>query len=99
MYLHYAQVACTNVVKTASDAGWGTIPAEATHVELQCAASAGGINYTMDDVTVPGDQRGMYLAAAHPPKLFTITDFKRIKFVSVDAASSHLHAHFIGRQT
>lgn len=97
MYIGYAQVACTTTVKTVSD--FPTVPAEATHVELQCAASAGGINYTMDNVTSPGDQRGMFLSAAHPPKLFEIADFKRIKFVSVDGASSHLHAHYIGRQT
>lgn len=94
MYLHYQQVDCTLVVQTASSF---SVPAEATHVELQAIDTA-DVNYTMDNTTDPGASRGMILRATDPPKLFEIADFKRIKFCA-EAGTASLHAHFIGRQT
>ena len=95
MYIGYQQVEVAQVVKDVT--AFTLMPAGTQMVELQCAASAGSVAYTMDGATSPGAQRGMFLAAGHPPKAFRIEDFKRIKFVCVDDSPTHLHAHFIGR--
>lgn len=92
MYLHFQQVGCTVAPLTASEF---TVPAEATHVELQAQDTA-DVNYTMDNVSNPGSSSGMILRSTDPPKLFLIEDFKRIRFCSSSGTSS-LHAHFIGR--
>lgn len=94
MYIHFQQVDCMVAVQTVSAF---SVPAEATHVELQAQDTA-DVNYTMDNATNPGASRGMILRSTDPPKLFAIADFNRIKFCA-EAGTTSLKAHFIGRQT
>lgn len=95
MFLSYQRVDATATVKTAADL---TIPAKATHVELQ--ADGGDVLYTMDDTTSPSTAApaGMRLQNGLRPETFLIEDLKRIKFVGEAATGSALSLHyFAGR--
>ena len=92
MYLSYEQVDAATV-KTVSAL---TIPAEATHAELQ--ASGGDISYTMDGETDnPGSGRGMIMHSDADPKLFLIEDVRNIRFVRGNGvADANLNIHYVG---
>ncbi len=95
MYLSCQRIAATATVKTVSDL---TVPAEATHAELQADGAA--VNYTMDDTTEPSTTLpfGMILRTTDAPKLFLIEDIRRIKFVGT-AGTSGLNVHYVGRDS
>ena len=91
-YLSYEQVAVSNVVLTAAAL---TIPAAATHVELQ--ASGNNIGYTMDGATDPTDGAngsGMILLTTAEPKLFLVEDLRNIRFVRHAAGDGNLNVHY-----
>lgn len=95
MFLSYQRIDATATVKTASDL---TIPAKATHAELQ--AAGGDVLYTMDNATDPSTTlpRGMILQDGERPETFLIEDVKRIRFVGAAASGSALNIHyFAGR--
>ena len=92
MYLSYQRVASGASAKTVSDL---TVPAKATHAELQ--ADTQNVRYTMDG-TVPTSTSGMLFLTTEPPKTFLIEDVKRIKFIQVAVGAGALNIHyFAGR--
>lgn len=90
MFLSYEQVASSGVVKTVSDL---TIPANATQAELQ--ADTQDIRYTMDGSTNPTSTLGMLLVTTHHPKLFLISDVKRIRFIQGSGGAGNLNLHYV----
>lgn len=90
-YLSYEQIACSDT--TVRDVDDLTIPANATHVELQ-AANGGDVAYTMDGTSVPSAGVGMLLQTGADPKLFLVDDLRKIKFVKNDGSTS-LNIHYI----
>lgn len=91
MYLSYQQAVVDTFHKTVADL---TVPAKATHVELQ--ADTQHVRYTMDDSTVPTISSGMLLLTTEPPKLFLIEDLRRIKFISAAVTNGKLNCHYLG---
>ena len=93
MFLSYQQVSVSNAVLTVSSF---TVPAKATHVELQ--ADTAGVRYTMDNSTAPTTSSGMVLLITEAPRLFLIQDLSRIKIIRSGAADAKLNVHyFAGR--
>lgn len=93
MYIGFQSVATDGTVKTASSF---TVPAKATHVELQAVTQA--VSYTMDNATSPTATAGMQLLTTEAPKTFLIEDFNRIKFTQGAGGAGLLNAHwFAGR--
>jgi hypothetical protein len=88
-YLSYEQVAVSNAVKDVDDL---TVPAEATHAELQADTNA--IRYTMDGATAPTTSSGMLLLTTSDPKLFLIEDIKNIKVIRNGASDGNLNVHY-----
>lgn len=91
-YLSYEQIDCSS--PAVQDADALTIPASATHAELQAQAE-GDINYTMDGTTQPGASSGMVLRSTDSPKTFLIEDLRNIRFVKSGAATK-LNVHYFG---
>ncbi len=92
MYLNFEQIATTATVKTVDDL---TIPARATHAELQ--ASGQNASY-MCDVGSPNptQTRGMFLLTTSDPKLFLIEDIRRLRFVRAAGSDGMLNVHYLG---
>lgn len=90
MYLSHEQVSATASVKTASAL---TIPAKATHAELQ--ADTSDIRYTMDNTTDPTVSSGMVLLTTEDPALFLIEDVYRIRFIRGSGTNGNLNIHYI----
>lgn len=90
MYIGFQSVASDGTVKTASAF---TVPAKATHVELQAATQP--IAYTMDNATDPTAAAGMQLLTTEGPKLFLVEDFNRIRFTQGAGGAGVLNAHFV----
>lgn len=88
-YLSYEQVAVSNAVKDVDDL---TLPAEATHAELQADTNA--IRYTMDGTTDPTTSTGMLLLTTSDPKLFLLEDVKNIKVIRNGASDGKLNIHY-----
>jgi hypothetical protein len=95
MYLSFQQVAATSSVKAVAAL---TVPAKATHAELQ-ATGAEPVRYTMDAaVADPSATSGMILRITDPPKTFLIEDVKRIKFIRGGGSDTAIGIHyFAGR--
>ena len=91
MFLGYEQVTAGAAAKDVDDL---TIPAGATHAQLQ--ASGQSVSYTMDGTTVPTQTAGMFLLVAAPPQDFTIDDILRIKFVRGAGSDGQLNIHYFG---
>lgn len=91
MFLSYQQVEATDVVKTATSL---TVPAGATHVQLQ--ADTQNVRYTMDDATNPTPFKGMSLVVGNSPETFLVEDLLRIKFCRGAAATGYLNIHYFG---
>lgn len=93
MFISFERVAISTVVKTVSDL---TVPATATHAELQADSSTAGdgVRYTMDG-TAPSTTSGMILSANENPKLFLVDDLRRIKFIRRGANDSALLIHYL----
>jgi len=91
MYLGFERVAVTNVIGLATSL---TIPAEATHAEIQ--VDTNDVRYTMDDATDPSADSGMIFLTTEEPKLFLIEDVRRIRFVRGGAANGALNIHYVG---
>jgi len=90
MFLHFQQVAATNVAKTAADF---TVPDNATGVVLQ--SDTQDVRYTMDNVAVPTQAIGMiFVSDSYAPEEFLIEDFLRIQFISGAGTDGNLNAHF-----
>ena len=85
-YLSFEQVAVSNSVLTETSF---TIPAKATHVELQ--ASVAGVAYTMDGSTDPTVSAGMVLLVTEPPKAFLVQDLKNMKFIRFGGSDAKLN--------
>lgn len=92
MYFGFTQVASSGAVKTATDLG--TIPARATHAELQ--ADTQDIRYTMDGATDPTSSSGMLLVTTHEPKTFLIEDVRNIRFTQGAGGAGKLNVHYFG---
>lgn len=93
MYLGFQSVASDGTVKTVSSF---TVPAKATHAELQAVTQA--ISYTMDDSSNPTATAGMQLLTTEGPKTFLIEDFIRIRFTQGAGGAGLLNVHyFAGR--
>lgn len=69
-----------------------TIPANATGAEVQ--ADSQNVRYTMDNATDPTSTLGMIFVAAADPKVFTIDDIRRIRFVRAGGSDGRLNFHF-----
>lgn len=92
MYLSYQRVATS---ATVMDIDQLTVPAEATHAELQADTEA--VRYTLDGETDPGNNRGMILPAGGEPKLFPVEDLQNIRFCGDADVGGALNVHYIGR--
>ena len=91
MYIGCQRVAATSSVKTVSDL---TVPAKATAVEIQ--SDTQDVRYTMDNSTAPvTGGPGMVFKAAMEPKLFSIGDLARIKFIRDAGSDGALNFHYI----
>ncbi len=90
MYLSHEQVAATAVVKDVDDL---TVPAKATHAELQ--ADTSDIRYTMDAATDPTQTSGMILLTTEDPMLFLIEDIYRIRFTRGSGSNGNLNVHYV----
>jgi len=90
MYLSFEQVVATDEVKSILHL---TIPARATHAELQ--ASAQNVSYTMDNATNPTQTVGMFFLTTAEPKLFLIEDVRRIRFVRGAGSNGALNLHYL----
>lgn len=90
MYLSHQQVAATASVKDVDDL---TVPAKATHAELQ--ADTSDIRYTMDNATDPTQTSGMILLTTEDPMLFLIEDIKRIRFTRGSGSNGNLNVHYV----
>ncbi len=88
-YVGYEQEAATDTVKTVSSL---TVPANATLVELQ--ADTQDVRYTMDNATDPSQTSGMVLLTTHVPKLFSVEDLRRIRFVRGAGSNGNLNLHY-----
>lgn len=87
----FQRVASDGTVKTVSSL---TIPAKATHAELQ--ADTQSIKYTMDNTTDPSSTVGMTFQTADVPKLFVIDDVRRIRFTQGAGGAGALNFHYFG---
>ena len=93
MYIGFQSVASDGTVKTVADF---TVPAKATHVEVQAVTQA--VSYTMDDATDPTATAGMLFLTTEGPKTFLVEDFNRIKFTQGAGGAGLLNVHwFAGR--
>ena len=92
MYLSYERIVATATVKTVSDL---SVPADAALALCELQADTQPIHYTMDDSTDPTVAIGMRLDVGAPPKLFTIEDLKRIRFVRAAANDGYLNIHYV----
>jgi len=90
MYLSHEQVAATAAVKDVDDL---TVPAKATHAELQ--ADTSDIRYTMDNATDPTQTSGMILLTTEDPMLFLIEDINRIRFTRGSGSNGNLNVHYV----
>lgn len=90
MYLNHEQIVADGTVKTVSEL---TVPAKATHAELQ--ADSSDIRYTMDALNAPTQVAGMVLSTVAEPKLFLIEDIKRINFTRGSGSNGNLNVHYI----
>jgi len=90
MYLSFEQIAVTSSVKTSADL---TIPANATHAELQAVTQ--NVSYVMDNTTTPTQTSGMMFVTTNEPKLFVIDDILRIRFVRGAASDGALSVHYL----
>jgi hypothetical protein len=93
MYLSFQAVAISNtVVKDVTNL---TVPAKATHAELQ--ADVGSIRYTMDNSTVPATNNGggMILNTGLAPLTVLIEDLRRIKFIRNGSVDAILLIHYV----
>lgn len=97
VFIKFEQVAVSNAVKDVDDL---TIPANATHVQLQAEPdnNGTGIRYTLDGTTVPTVNSGMLLPATSEIIEITIDALRRIKFIRDKTVDETLHLHyFAGR--
>lgn len=90
MYLSHEQVAATAAVNDVDDL---TVPAKATHAELQ--ADTSDIRYTMDNATDPTQTSGMILLTTEDPMLFLIEDINRIRFTRGSGSNGNLNVHYV----
>jgi len=88
-YLSYEQIAVSNAVL---DVGDLTVPARATHAELQ--ADTSNVRYTMDGATDPTTTSGMLLLTTSDPKLFLIRDVRNIRFIRNGGVDGRLNIHY-----
>jgi hypothetical protein len=86
-YISFEQITCPSNMRTVAHL---TVPATATHVEIQ--AEAQNVRYTMDG-TVPTATLGMLFVANAVPKTFLIDDLRTIRFIRV-ANGAVLNFHY-----
>ena len=88
IYASYEQVAVSMSVLDVDDL---TVPAVATHAELQADTNA--IRYTMDG-TDPTTSSGMLLHSLDEPKTFLIGDIRNMKFIRDGGTNANLNVHY-----
>jgi hypothetical protein len=89
MHIGFDSVASDATVKTVADV---TVPAGATHVEIQAVTQA--VSYTMDDATDPTATAGMQFLTTDPPRAFLVDDLNRIRFTQGAGGAGVLNFHF-----
>ena len=91
-FLSFEQIATDATVKDVTDL---TIPANATHAEIQ--ADTNDVRYTMDG-SVPSSSVGMLLVVGLKPKTFVIDDVREIQFIQGSGGAGNINLHyFAGR--
>jgi hypothetical protein len=90
VYLSYEQVAVDGTVKDVSDL---TIPANATHAELQVDTQ--NMRYTLDGTIVPTGVVGFVMLTTEPPLLFLVEDLRNIQFTQTAAGAANLNIHYV----
>jgi len=91
VYVGFEQITVSSTVLTQADL---TIPAGASHVELQ--ADTQSVRYTMDNSSDPTAAIGMILLVTEPPKLFQLEDMQRVRLIRGAGSDAKLNIHYIG---